>query len=132
MIMLKQLIKPDCLIMESQIKPDLNNITIFNQGLVDDGIYGYELKSPTSYLRYGYEPATKIFYLYNVATPKIENQHKGYAKQILEFFFQLIKKNDGTIDPGSYTTSGESYIKHMVERFSKQYGVRIVKGNRYE
>ena len=34
----------------------------------------------------------------------------------------------GALDQGTYTTSGNSYIKHVVERLSKQYGVRLVKG----
>ena len=111
-----------------QINEGLNNYNISKQGLVDDGIYGYELKSDTSYLRYGYEPASKIFYLYNIATPSKEDQNKGYAKAILEHFFQMIKQSGGALDAGSYTTSGHAYIEHVVERLSKKYGIRLVKG----
>lgn len=97
-------------------------------GLEDEGIYGYELRSKHSYLRYGYEPAAKIFYLYSIQTPEWEDRNKGYAKALLESFFQIIKQSGGALDTGSYTTSGMAYIKHVVERLSKQYGVRLVKG----
>ncbi|HOT88113.1 MAG TPA: cell wall hydrolase [Bacteroidales bacterium] len=108
---------------------DLNQITIQKKSLVGDGIWEYELKTPKSYLRYRYEPVARIFYLDNICTPKQEDKNKGYAKSLLESFFRLIKKYGGVLDTGPYTTSGTSYIKHVVERLSKQYGVRIVKGN---
>ena len=107
---------------------DPNKAVLFPQGLVDNGIMGYELKSLKSYIRYRYEPDTKIFYLDNVGTPNQDDLNKGYAKALLETFFQLIKGKGGTLDSGPYTTSGMAYIKHVVERLSKQYGVRLVKG----
>jgi len=109
-----------------------DNIEIIKKGLVDDGVYGYEMKSPYSYLRYRYEPSSKMFYLDNIATPNLEDQNKGYAKAILESFFQFIKQKEGALDVGSYTTSGMSYIKPLVEKFSQQYNVRLVQGSRYD
>lgn len=104
------------------------NASISSQGLIDNGIYGYEMKSDNSRIRYGYEPNSKIFYLYSIATPNVDDQNKGYAKALLETFFQLIKQYGGALDAGSYTTSGTAYIKHVVERLSKQYHVRLVTG----
>lgn len=106
--------------------------TIEKQGLVDDGIYGYQMNNGYSIIRYGFEPSSKIFYLYTISTPNMEDRNKGYAKTLLETFFQLIKRYNGALDVGSYTTSGMSHIKHVVERFSKQYGIRLVKGSRYD
>lgn len=114
-----------------QVKEDLNNPTISKQGLVDDGIFGYEMTTPQSRVRYGYEPSSKIFYLYNIATNPDE-RNQGHAKALLEHFFQLIKSYGGTLDPGSYTGSGMAYIKHVVERLSKQYNVRLVTGRGYD
>jgi len=103
-----------------------NDATISKQGLVDDGIYGYEMRTNTSYIRYGYEPNTKIFYLYNITTLNIDDRNKGYAKSLLETFFQFIKQNGGSLNTGSYTTSGMAYIEPVVKRLSKQYGIRLV------
>ena len=108
------------------------NATVSNQGLIDDGIYGYEMTNDHSRIRYGYEPDSKTFYLYTIATPNPDDQNKGYAKALLETFFQLIKSYGGALDAGSYTTSGMAYIQHVVERLSKQYHVRLVKGRRYD
>jgi|FAXJ01.1.fsa_nt_gi putative nucleotidyltransferase with HDIG domain len=107
---------------------DPNQSVLFKKGLVDDGVWEYELKSPKSYLRYRHEPDTKIFYLDNIGTPNQGDKNKGYSKALLETFFQLISGQGGVLDPGTYTTSGNAYIKHVVERLSKQYGVRLVKG----
>lgn len=46
----------------------------------------------------------------------------------MEYFFQLIKQQGGTLDQGSYTGSGEAHIRHVVDRLAKQYGIRLVKG----
>jgi putative nucleotidyltransferase with HDIG domain len=107
---------------------DPHQSVLFNKGIVGDGVWEYELKSPKSYLRYRHEPDTKIFYLDNIGTPNQDDKNKGYAKALLETFFQLIKGQGGTLDSGTYTTYGNSFIKHVVERLSKQYGVRLVKG----
>ena len=107
---------------------DPHQAVLFKKGLAGDGIWEYELKSPKSYLRYRHEPDTKIFYLDNVGTPYQEDKNKGYAKALLETFFQLIKGQGGALDSGTYTTSGNAFIKHVVERLSQQYGVRLVKG----
>jgi len=109
-----------------QVKENMGSITLSKRGLVDDGIYGYELKSPQSYLRYGVEPTRNQFYLYNIGTPNEEDKNKGYAKALLEHFFQIIKQANGTLDTGPFTTSGNAYIKHVVERLAKEYGIRIV------
>jgi hypothetical protein len=117
---------------EQQMKPDLNNISTTKQGLVDDGVYGYEIKSPYSYLRYRYEPSTSIFYFDNVGTLKDEDKHKGYAKELMEYFFKLVKDKTGAVDMGAYTTSGMMYVKPVAERLAKQYNVRLVTGRKYD
>ena len=102
------------------------NVTLTNQGLVDDGIYGYEVRSPQSYLRYGYEPTTNIFYLYNIGTPNVDDGGKGYAKHLLHILFNKIKERRGMLNVGHYTTSGEMYIRPVVNRFSKEYKIRVM------
>lgn len=111
------------------LKESANSIRIVNKGLIDDGVNGYEMMNEYSVLRFGYEPAARIFYLTSIATEK-EQQKKGYAKSLLESFFQYIKNHHAALDPGSYTSSGEAYIRPLVERFSKQYGVRLVEGDK--
>ena len=108
------------------IKENLNRVTITKQGLIDDGIYGYEMKTNTSYIRYGHNPDTKMFYMYNIGTLNVDDRNKGYAKSLLDTFFQLIKQNRGSLTAGSYTTSGMAYIDHLIQKLSKQYGVRLV------
>lgn len=107
---------------------DPRQAVLFKKGLVGDGIWAYELRSPKSYLQYRYEPDTKTFYLDNIVTPNEEDKNKGYSKALLETFFQLIKGQDGALDSGPYTTSGTAYVKHVVERFAQMYGVRLVQG----
>jgi 8-oxo-dGTP pyrophosphatase MutT (NUDIX family)/spore germination cell wall hydrolase CwlJ-like protein len=116
---------------KKQIKEEIDNIEIINQGLIDDDIYGYELKSPYSYLRYGHEPSSKTYYILNIGTPKEEDKHKGYASQLLNKLFKIISDSRGNIDAGSFTTSGQDFIKPVIDRLSKQFGVRIVQGKEW-
>lgn len=115
-----------------QVVENFNKCEFTTHGLVDNGIYGYEMRTPTSRISYGYEPTTKTFYLYNIMTPNTGDRNKGYAKSLLEDFFQLVKHYGGALDVEPYTAAGLSYIKHVVERLSKQYGVRLVKGRKYD
>ncbi len=99
---------------------------IFERGLINDGVWEYDMQSSNSYIRYGYEPYTNVFYLYNIATPIKEDQNKGYAKLLLEEFFFNINMDGGVLDPGSFTISGMNYIKPLIERFSNKYNVRLI------
>ena len=104
-----------------------DQIEVLKEGLVDDGIYGYKLKSPYSFIRYGFEPSSGTFYLYNVSTPKNEDQNKGYATELLENLFQIIEQKNGALDAGPYTTSGTMYIKHIIEeRLVKKYKIKVI------
>jgi hypothetical protein len=105
---------------------------ISKRGLIDEGIVGYEMTTPHSYLRYGYEPATRTFYLHNIATPNMEDRNKGYARALLESFFQLIKQYGGALDCDTYTTSGMTFIKPVVERLLIEHRVRLMKGRLYD
>ncbi len=109
-----------------QVNEGSETFSLEKQGIIDDGIYGYELKSPTSHLRYGYEPSRRVFYLYTIATPSELDQNKGYAKALLEHLFQIIKQANGALDVGPFTTSGTAYIKHVVERLANEYKVRLL------
>lgn len=100
-------------------------IEITNQGLVDDGIVGYELRSPHSYLRYGHETRTNVYHFYNIGT-NVNDRHKGHATFLIHILFNKIKANNGILNVGHYTKSGEMYIKPVVDRLSKEYEVRIV------
>lgn len=104
----------------------MSEITNTNTGLVDDGITGYELRSPQSYVRYGYSPSSNTFFVYNIGTPNIDDRNKGHAKYLIEVFFQIVKNKGGRIDVGTYTASGEQYIKHVMQYFSKQYNVKLI------
>jgi N-acetylmuramoyl-L-alanine amidase len=108
-----------------QMKENVGGISLTPKGLEDVDTYLYEIKSEHSYLRYSFNKNTKIFYLRNIGTSENE-RNKGYARELLGTFFQIIKQHNGALDTGPYTTSGMSYIKHVVERFAKQYGVRLV------
>lgn len=95
-------------------------------GLVDDGIFGYEFRSPHSYFRYGYSPSTNIFFVYNIGTPNVDDRGKGYAKLLIQMFFELVRERGGRIDVGTYTPSGEKHIKPVMQRFSRQYNVKLI------
>lgn len=95
-------------------------------GIEDVDTVGYEINSPHSYLRYAYNQNTNTFYLRNIGTPNPNDKHKGYAKELLDVFLRLIKARNGALDPGTYTVSGNAYIKHVVERLAKVYNVRLV------
>lgn len=104
----------------------MSDIKHTNIGLVDDGITGYEIRSPQSYLRYGYSPSTNIFFVYNIGTPNPDDRKKGYAKQLIRIFFELVREHNGRIDAGTYTPSGEKYIKPVMQHFSQQYNVKLI------
>ena len=109
-----------------QLDESDDGINIIRQGLVDDGIIGYEMRSPKSFIRYGYEPTRKLFYLYMVGTPNTNDRNQGHSKSIIDNFFQLIKQYNGTLDVGSYTGEGMDYVKHVIERLAKQYRIRLI------
>lgn len=104
----------------------MNDVTHKNIGLVDDGITGYELRSPQSYFRYGYSPTTNIFFIYNIGTPDVNNRGKGYVKKLIYMFFDIVKEYGGRIDVGTYTPSGEAYIKPVIQRLSKDYNIKLI------
>lgn len=104
----------------------MSDIKHTNMGLVDDGVTGYELRSPQSYFRYGYSPSTNVFFVYNIGTPDVNNRGKGYAKQLIQMFFELVREHGGRIDVGTYTTIGERYIKPVMQKFSQQYNVKLI------
>lgn len=106
------------------------NDAIVSKGmLIGDGIWRYELRSPFSVIKYRFSPQRKLFYLDNIATPDVNNRGKGYATSILETFFRLIKQYTGTLDCDTYTTSGMEKIKPLIEKFARQYRVRLVQGD---
>lgn len=109
-----------------RLNESVGGYDIKRQGIVDDGVIGYEITSPHSTLKYGYDAHAKIYHLYMIATPKVDDREKGYAKELLEYFFQMIKQSGGVLNVESYTGSGMDFIKPLVQRFSKQYGVRVV------
>lgn len=102
------------------------NIKIEKQGLVDDGIYGYKLVSPYSWITFGKSPSNNIFIVFMIGThDKFRNQ--GYATKLLDVFFKMIKKANGNIMIESYTSAGEIWIKPVIEKLAKKYGVRLIK-----
>lgn len=110
----------------------LFNIMTYEKGIVGDGTFAYEIKSPYSFLRYRYNPTTSMFYLDNIGTPKLEDQHKGHATALLEQLFKNMLDTNNIrciLDTGMYTSSGEAYIKHVVERLATYYKIRLIKGN---
>lgn len=101
-------------------------VIIKPEGLVDDGVYGYKMSSPQSFISYGYEPTRKLFHLYMVQTPDISNRRQGYANDLMNGFFAMIKQKGGTLQVDSYTSSGTAYIQPMVQRLSTEYGVPLI------
>ena len=109
-----------------RLNESVGGIDIIRQGLVDDGVFGYEMRSPKSFVRYGFEPSRKLFHLYMVVTPNTDDRNQGHSKSVLDSFFQFIKQSNGALDVGSYTGEGMDYVKPVVDRLAKQYGVRLV------
>jgi len=103
----------------------MNDYKIFEKRLINDGVWEYEMQSKYSCIRYGYEPDTDIFYLYNISTPT-DYRNKGYAKSLLNEFFYNIKMSGGVLDPGSFTVSGMIYIKPIIKRLSDEYNVPLI------
>jgi hypothetical protein len=104
----------------------MSDVKHTGMGLVDDGITGYEFRSPYSYFRYGYSPSTNMFFVYNIGTPNVDDRRKGYAKELVQLFFELVSERGGRIDVGTYTPSGEKYIKPVMQKFSQQYNVKLI------
>lgn len=101
-------------------------ITLDREGLVDVGTYGFKMSSSYGFLLYGHDPISKVFYLYRVVVPRESDQNQGHSKKLLEYFFQIVKQNGGAVEPGSYTTSGMAWTKHVVERLAQQYNVPLI------
>jgi putative nucleotidyltransferase with HDIG domain len=111
---------------------DPYDTVIVKQGIVGDGVFEYEMRSPFSFIRYKVAPKQRLFYFDMIGTPRAEDQNKGYAKAIMETFFQMVKEQGGALDCDTYSTSGMEKIKPAIEQLAKQYGVRIVKGREDE
>lgn len=106
-----------------KINENINNTKV---GITRDNVYEYKLTSPYSYIIYYFDPKNKIFSFDSIRTLKEENMNKGYAKQLLEVFFKMVNEHGGRLDVGGYTTRGEMYIKHVVERLANQYGIKLI------
>lgn len=102
-----------------------NSSTLHSLGLIDDGVNGYSLKSEHSWINFGVD-VNNIFIIYVIETAK-DAQNQGHASKLLDTFFQMVKRKNGSIDVGPYTTSGEMYIKPVIEKLAQKYRVRIVK-----
>jgi 8-oxo-dGTP pyrophosphatase MutT (NUDIX family)/GH24 family phage-related lysozyme (muramidase) len=94
-------------------------------GLEDEDTYGYELRSPYSWIRYSHSPSLRLFSIQKVGTDP-EHQNQGHAKELLNHFFEMVKKARGTVEVDSYTTSGHNYLKHVVDRMGEMFGVRVI------
>jgi 8-oxo-dGTP pyrophosphatase MutT (NUDIX family)/GH24 family phage-related lysozyme (muramidase) len=100
-------------------------IQVLPQGLIDISTQGYKWVTPYGYLAFGYDKTSNIFHLLMIQT-KPEFREKGYSKELLRKFFEFMKEKKGRLDPGSYTVSGMAWVKHVLERFSKEWGVPII------
>jgi 8-oxo-dGTP pyrophosphatase MutT (NUDIX family)/GH24 family phage-related lysozyme (muramidase) len=103
-----------------------SKISIDREGMIDVGTYGYKWRTPYSYLSFGEEPASMVAHLYMIQTPKEEDRNKGHSKELLDLFFQMLKRKGWALDVGSYTTSGMSWTEHVIERMAKQYNIRLI------
>lgn len=112
--------------MEEALSGSPQGIKIEPQGLIDFGVYGYKWSAPHSYLSFGHDPNSRTFHLYMIQTPNEDDRNQGHATSLLEHFIRMVKANGGTLDVGSYTTSGMAFAKHVIERLANQYRVRLV------
>ncbi len=108
-----------------QKRPE-TDVKIRPMGLEDEGIHGYEMTSPFSYVRYALEPTTQTYYIRNIGTPKEEDKNRGHATFLLDRFFQMVKQSNGVVNVDSYTTSGRLFLKHVIEGLARKYNVRLV------
>lgn len=97
---------------------------IKSKGMVDNGIYGFELSDGHSWINFG-RGVGHHFIIYMVGT-KHDERNQGHATRLLRIFFQMVKKARGTIEIESYTAAGNLYLKHIIDRLSKEYGVRVI------
>lgn len=118
-------IRKDKLTENSQESVKSNEIKCEPQGMIDIATYGYKWITPYGYLSFGFETTNRKFILYMVQTKK-EFQNQGHSKELLDTFFQLVKRENGVLTTTSYTMMGMAYAKHIIDRLAKQYGVRLV------
>jgi 8-oxo-dGTP pyrophosphatase MutT (NUDIX family)/GH24 family phage-related lysozyme (muramidase) len=95
------------------------------QGLIDISTHGYKWVTPYGYLAFGHDKTSNVFHLLMIQT-KPEFRDKGYSKELLRKFFEFMKEKKGRLNPGSYTMSGMAWVKHVLERFSKEFNVPII------
>jgi GNAT superfamily N-acetyltransferase len=108
--------------MELQHEP---KIKLTRQGLVDDGVYQFKMESHQSWITFGKSSNSNTYTIFMIGTsPEFKNQ--GYATKLLNVFFQMVKKVNGNIMVESYTSAGEIWIRHVIEKLAKKHNVRIL------
>ena len=105
-----------------------HDTVVFKKGIVGDGVFEYEMRSPFSFIRYKFAPKQKLFYFDMIGTPRAADQGQGHATAVMETFFQMVKQYNATLDCDTYSTSGMEKIKPSIEKLAKKFGVRLVKG----
>lgn len=103
----------------------MSNIYKSYIGIINNDIIGYKLYSHYSYIEYGYSKILNKYIIYNICTPNIDNRNKGYATELIHYFFNNIINNE-RLDIGPYTISGEKYIKHIIDEYAKLYNIKIL------
>ena len=100
-----------------------SKVDIKRIGLIDDGVIGFEMTLGPSWINFGL--SNNLFSISMIGTTDKE-RHKGYATHILDTFVRMVKRKGGVIKVDAYTSSGEIYIHHVIEKLAKNYGVRII------
>jgi 8-oxo-dGTP pyrophosphatase MutT (NUDIX family)/GH24 family phage-related lysozyme (muramidase) len=105
-----------------KLNESVGSVNLIRRGIITEGMFGYELRSANSFLKYGYNPSHKVFNLNIVeGLPTDKN-----TKLIMEHFFQIVKQSGGALDLQHYSGEKFAYVKYMVEKLSKQYGIGMV------
>ena len=101
-----------------------SNVKVHKLGLVDVDTYAYEIESKHSWINFHRIQGDNVFVIQMIGTEG-EDRRRGHATALLDAFFRLVKKTNGRIEIDAYTSAGEIYIKPVIERLAKKYGVNV-------
>lgn len=116
---------------QPQNLPNQKHVKLFKHGLVDENVYEYELvlqlnNMDLSTIKFGKDDTRRSIFFYMIATTTT-HRNQGFAKELLDAFFRMIKKMNYSLCIDSYTAAGEIYVRHVIEDLAKKYGVRMIK-----
>lgn len=107
---------------------NMSKIEQISHGLIDDGVKGYTLKLPGAMLKYEIHIDTRpLKFTIDRIVVEPQERGKGLASALLNYFFEVVKFQNGYYDFGHFSDNGEYHLKQTIQRLAQKHQVRIRK-----